>query len=95
MRVSVVRYEKLKNLGNYEHERVGVEVELESGETPNDALKRAQAFVARALAPKITDSIFQNAKTIVANPDDYTPHQLRDAQEHIRLAQGQDDDIPF
>lgn len=42
----IVRYERLFNLGNYENEKIGISVPVEDGETADQALARAQAFVA-------------------------------------------------
>ena len=49
MRVTEIKYSFLKNLGNYSHKEMGVTVELEEGETPSQAFKRAKSFVEKAL----------------------------------------------
>jgi uncharacterized coiled-coil DUF342 family protein len=45
MKVKVVRYERLFNLGSYEHEKIGVEVELTENETVSEVISKAAAFV--------------------------------------------------
>lgn len=45
MKITGVRYERVANLGNYETERVAVEVLVEDGETPQMALLHAKLFV--------------------------------------------------
>lgn len=45
MRAVKVKYEKKFNLGNYETEAVGVELELNEGEKASDALALAKLFV--------------------------------------------------
>lgn len=49
MHVSLIKYEKKKNLGNYEHEVVHVEVVLQEGESAATALSRAKTTVEEAL----------------------------------------------
>lgn len=93
MKVTVVRYEKLVNLGNFSNQKLGVEVQLEDGETPHDAVKRAKAFVEKNLEPSIEDWRIEDAEKIVANPDDYAPKKLREAQEF--LLEYKVDTIPF
>jgi hypothetical protein len=95
MKVTIVRFEKLINLGNYENQKLGVEVQLDEGETPSEAIKRAKAFVESHLAPKVdTNYDIEQAKRIVANPDDYAPKKVREAQTLLdRVVQ--EDQIPF
>jgi len=45
MRVTVLRYEKKFNLGNYESETVGIELALSEDEKASTALVHAKAFV--------------------------------------------------
>ncbi|MCK9568867.1 hypothetical protein M0R72_08000 [Candidatus Pacearchaeota archaeon] len=44
MKVNTVRYERLYNLGDYEHEKVCIEVELSEGESASDALTKVQKW---------------------------------------------------
>jgi hypothetical protein len=48
MKAKTVRYEKKFNLGNYETEVVGIELELNEGEKASDALALAKKFVEKA-----------------------------------------------
>ncbi len=45
MYVVKVSYEQVKNLGNYQSARFGVEVAVNEGESPVAAMDRAKAFV--------------------------------------------------
>jgi len=45
MKAKTVRYEKRFNLGNYEAETVGIELELEDGDKAAQALALAKQFV--------------------------------------------------
>lgn len=95
MQVTIVRFEKLINLGNYENQKLGVEVQLDEGEAPSEAVKRAKAFVEAHLAPKVdTNYDIEQAKRIVANPDDYAPKKVREAQTLLDRVT-EEDSIPF
>lgn len=49
MNITLVRYERVHNLGNYESERIGVEVVVNEGESPDEAVEAARTFVAKSL----------------------------------------------
>jgi hypothetical protein len=49
MKVKCVRYGVTKNVGNYESERLDVEVEAEEGESFDDMLARAKTLLDGAL----------------------------------------------
>ena len=44
MKAKTITYEKLFNLGDYEHEKIGITLEVEDNDNPNDVLKRAIDF---------------------------------------------------
>lgn len=52
MKVSLVKYEQIRNLGNYENQKVGVEIEVNDGESPEAAMEQARAIVMAALYPE-------------------------------------------
>lgn len=45
MEIRTINYQKTFNLGNYQSERIGVEIVLESGESANKAIELAKQFV--------------------------------------------------
>ncbi|MFN8493827.1 MAG: hypothetical protein U0350_39885 [Caldilineaceae bacterium] len=92
MQVVTVKYEFLKNLGNFQHEKLGVEVQVEPGESPFEALQRAKKFVRGCLAT-FSEFDIEKAKRITANPDDYTVKQFREAQDLLALAEKTE--VPF
>ena len=57
MRAKTVKYERVKNLGNYETERVGVEVELVEGEKAFEAVHRARQFVDLVLNHRMSPAL--------------------------------------
>ena len=68
MRVSKVSYSRLKNLGNFQHEKVEVELELSEGDNPEDAMKACKGFVNSQLGLLPSKDQVEQAKKIV---DDY------------------------
>jgi len=54
MIITSIHYGRLKNLGDYEHQKIGVDVELAQGESPAEALAKAEKFVLAALAHPVT-----------------------------------------
>jgi hypothetical protein len=95
MNVTRIEYKRLVNRGNFEHESLSVEVQLEDGETAHEAVKRAKAFVEAEIVTKHpTESDFASAKNILANPDAYTGYQVKQAQEIANLCE-MPEEIPF
>jgi hypothetical protein len=45
MEIRTINYQKTFNLGNYQSERIGVEIVLEQGESANKAIDLAKQFV--------------------------------------------------
>ena len=45
MRITTVQYSRVYSLGNYENEKIGVDVEVLEGEDPQAALAEARKFV--------------------------------------------------
>ncbi len=46
MQVVSIKYEKTINLGDYQSEKIGLEIALDSMDKPGEALQRAKQFVA-------------------------------------------------
>jgi hypothetical protein len=66
MRATKITYERVHNLGNFENERVGIEIELDEGEKADEALRLARIFVNRGLHP-VMDENDQTELEIVAS----------------------------
>src|SRR5690348_1473107 len=50
MLVKTIHYERLVNLGNYQNEKLGIDAEIEPGETTQDAIMRVRDQVEQGLA---------------------------------------------
>lgn len=82
MRITSINYSRVFSLGNYENEKIGVEVELSSQDDPQKSLDEAKKFV--DLSSKNFKSKLDSAKMILRNPDDYLVKEVRDAKEFLR-----------
>lgn len=51
MKAKIIKYERLVNKGNYEHEKYGIEIELDPGDDPEQVLNHAKVFVSRQISP--------------------------------------------
>ena len=56
MRATKITYERVHNLGNYENERVGIEIQIDEGEKADEALRLARIFVNRGLRPVLDET---------------------------------------
>lgn len=92
MKAKKIYYEKCFNLGNYQNEKVGIEIELEEDESVQSALLAAKQFV-EANSPRKTE-VIESAKRTVANPNSYSYGDVMNAKE-ILENQPKIDDLPF
>jgi len=49
MKAKLIRYERLVNTGNFTHEKYGIDVELDKGESADEGIIAAKAFVDRQI----------------------------------------------
>ena len=90
MKATKVKYEKTFNLGNYSNEVIGVEIELDYGETAKEAIEKARKYVNNIQAIACSKEKWQK---IVDNPDGYIYSDVKEAEQ--RLADADNDDLPF
>lgn len=64
--VRAVRYGRLLNLGNYENERVEVEILPDEGQSPAEALEEARAWVNAQLGLDVSEADYESAMKVVA-----------------------------
>lgn len=69
MKMSEVTFERTKNLGNFETERVGVTVKVENDD-PKDCLREARRFVNKQLGFGPTDDEIEKARQILEEADE-------------------------
>lgn len=69
MHISKVTYQRVKNLGNYETERVEVEVQLNEGEDANAAFNAAKKYVNGKLNLGPSDQEIRDAYAVLKEAD--------------------------
>jgi hypothetical protein len=57
MKVTQIEYSALYNTGNYEHEKVGLTVELEEGEAPEEVVIALRKKTAEMVGPKAMEQV--------------------------------------
>lgn len=94
MKATKIYYQKCFNIGNYQNEVVGIELEVGEGEKAVDVLERAKQFVESKdfLAAGIQE--YENNLRIVSDPDNYTGRQVREANKFLAKYENKDD-LPF
>lgn len=83
MNVKNVIYQKVFSLGNYENEKIGIEIEVSENENPIDALFEAKKYVEKAHLFNKRYYEYERAKSIVKDDDNYTGKQRKQAEEFI------------
>lgn len=83
MKVKLVQYHKVFNLGNYSNEKIGCEIELAEGEDPVTAHFAAVDFVEKAHRLQNDRPSYLRANEIVNNADGYTGSQVKQATQII------------
>lgn len=96
MKATKVNYEKTFNLGNYQNEVIGIEIEIEENETAQQAFEMAKRFVEYMHYDKRKEEL-ENAREIVRNPDCNSYTRVMEAKATIDRLEGMgtDDDLPF
>ncbi len=89
MKATKIYYKKLINLGNYENEEIGIEIELEDNVTAKMALDSARIFVennSNSIEKNILNKKYQNILTNKHN------HTYIEVEEAIHYFEGRDHD---
>lgn len=94
MKATKIYYQKCFNLGNYQNEVVGIELEVGDGEKAVDVLEKAKQFVESKDLIATSIQEYENSLRIVHDPENYTGRQVREANEFL-LKYKDKDDLPF
>jgi hypothetical protein len=81
MTVKTVSYSRLFNLGNYEHEKIGVEMEVAEGESIQGVVDQARNYINLIAEP--TKRKIAEAEEVVKNPDMYRGVEVKRAQKFL------------
>jgi hypothetical protein len=80
MHTESISYHKVFNLGNYSNEKIGVEIKLAPGEDVLDAFAEAKKMVEKSHKFFTDLPMYEMAKRKVADPDDCTGREVKEAQ---------------
>ena len=83
MKATKVFYQRCFNLGNYQNEVIGVELELDDDDKANDAMEKARCFVNSQKCNPYEKEEYERCNEIVSNPDNYTGKEVKDAVAYI------------
>lgn len=83
MKTSSIHYSKVFSLGNYENEKIGVDVEVQEGDNIQVAIQHARDFVEFNHKLNGFNNELSQCEHIVSNPDDFTGLQVKRATERI------------
>ncbi len=83
MEILSVTYSKVFNLGNFENEKIGVEIVMGEGDNLNDIMERARKYVHHQHELQNSLATISNLEQIINFPDDYTGNQVTRAKATI------------
>lgn len=94
MKATKIYYQKCFNLGNYQNEVIGIELEVEAGEKASKVMEMARHFVNSESVSRATIETYERMKRIFENPDEYTGKQVKEAREFLEKNTGELE-LPF
>lgn len=97
MKAKQVIYSRLISKGNYENEKIEVCIEVEEGEKLKDVFDAAKKFVdLKADAGKITSYSLDRATLILADKDNHTGNQIKEAEDIVKRYRAEEiEELPF
>lgn len=85
MKAKLIRVEKLKNLGNYEHEKICIDIEIEENDNTNEVLKKARAWLNEKLNEGEKEFCSRSYYLrVVNNTDDYVYSEVERAKKWLK-----------
>ena len=97
MKPTKIYYEKCFNLGNYENQKVGIEIQLDETDKASNAVDLAKKFVEQSSGHHNTleQMKYEKCKRIVAEKGDFTYNEVAEAQQYIKEYESSLEDLPF
>lgn len=81
MKTKSIHYSKVFSLGNYENEKIGVDIEIQEGDDVQKAIQEARNFVEFNHKLNGFNNELQQQEYIISHPDEFTGLQVRLAKE--------------
>ena len=96
MKATKIYYEKLFNLGNYQNEKIGIEIEIEKGEKAKDVLEKAKQFVNDLNPNELEFKEYSKSIDIISNKKMHSWAEVERAQEIVdNYKPNEEDNLPF
>lgn len=86
MKTKTIQYHKVFNLGGYENEKIGVEIEVQENDDVQKVIQQARQFVEFNHKLNGLSSELSQCEHVVSNPDDFTGTQVKRARERMEQA---------
>ncbi len=81
MKTKMISYSKVFSLGNFENEKLGVEIEIQEGDDVQKAIQQARSFVEFNHKLNGLSTELSQCEHVMKNPDDFTGTQVKRAKE--------------
>lgn len=92
MKVKKIYYEELRTVGQFNNKKVGIELEVESGEKAVDVIHKAKLFVQSQLSSEnLNADLLESVVRRVKGAQEAMQDLADKAQSSLKL----DDEIPF
>lgn len=98
MRATKIYYKRLFNLGNYQNEEIGIEIEIQEGEKAIEVLQKAKLFIAGLDPKNENERKYNEAIEVLKNKDVYSYKKVTEAEETVRIYEANKDskdELPF
>ena len=98
MKATKIYYKRLFNLGNYQNEEIGIEIEVQEGEKAIDVLQKAKQFVSGLDPKNENERKYNEAIDIIKNKEGYNYKRVMEAEEIVRIYEANKeskDELPF
>lgn len=83
MKTKSIHYSKVFSLGNYENEKIGVDIEVQEGDDIQKVIQTAREFVEFNHSLNGFQNTIDHCEHVINNPDDYTGRQVSQAKQNL------------
>jgi len=97
MKATKIYYKRLFNLGNFQNEEIGIEIQIEEGEKAIDVLQKAKLFISNLDPKNENERKYNESIDIVRQKEIYNYKRVIEAEEFIRNYEinNKEEELPF
>ncbi|WP_420147059.1 hypothetical protein [Spirosoma sp.] len=85
MKIQTITYHKVFNLGNYQNEKIGIEIALEAGDDPVKCHMEAVKYVEHAHKFQTEYPKYERAKQMAADPMNHRGYEVEQAKQMVAV----------